>query len=284
MNLYRTQRELEAGGSESRMLEAEGLRYTLTSPRACVEREPLLASIEGKLAGGIFFPDDRSGDAYAFCHAVVGAIAADGGRLLFGTEVSDWSRSGTQVRAAQTSAGPIEADGFVIAAGSYSRALAGRLGIDVPVLPAKGYSLSFRKEQLPAMPRIPVLDSSLHAAITPIDGVLRVAGTAEFAGFDARIPSARIRNLQSLLAQVYPQLAPRDARIEGVAWTGFRPISYDGVPLIGATKIGNVFLNTGHGPLGWTLAAGSGELLAQCVTGEQSTLDPTDYRPRSASS
>jgi D-amino-acid dehydrogenase len=146
------------------------------------------------------------------------------------------------------------------------------------VRPAKGYSVEFDIRNDPRPLRIPVVDDDLHAAIVPLGDVLRIAGTAEFAGYDHTPNPARIRNLTDLLRAVLPQ-TPLDPRT-GKPWSGLRALSADGVPLIGATALPNLWANTGHGHLGWTMAAGSGHLLAALIGHEPPAIDPSPYDPR----
>ncbi len=177
-----------------------------------------------------------------------------------------------------TSGEVLEADAVVLAAGPQSVQLAAGVGLRLPVRPAKGYSLTYelgaRDEEAgsgPLAPRLPVVDRSLHVAMTPLgEGRtrrLRVAGTAEFCGDDLRIQPERTANLARLAAQVYPALLAANATLAPRPWAGLRPMCADGRPLIGPTRLPGLYLNTGHGHLGWTVGAGSGELLARCITG-----------------
>ena len=130
------------------------------------------------------------------------------------------------------------------------------------------------------MPSVPVVDYDLHAAVVPIgNDRVRAVGTAEFAGFDLSLDPARLDNLKALLTEIYPQFAADVAAGEFEPWAGLRPVAADGVPLIGRTPLENLYLNTGHGHLGWTLAAGSGKLLADLVAGVEPGIDPDDFAP-----
>jgi D-amino-acid dehydrogenase len=149
----------------------------------------------------------------------------------------------------------------------------------LPVRPAKGYSITLPLGAHPA-PRLPVVDHGLHTAVVPVGtDRLRVAGTAEFNGMDLSISPERVANLESLLRRVYPALAARTAAADISAWAGLRPMCADGVPLIGRTQWENLFVNTGHGHLGWTLAAGSGQLIANLVAGRVCSINADDYAP-----
>ena len=166
----------------------------------------------------------------------------------------------------------------MLAAGSYTWPLAKLIELNVPVRPAKGYSLTVPLGQSTVRPRFAVVDDALHAAVVPLGGDrLRVAGTAEFTGFDTHIAPARIANLKALLKQVYPEFEYRDADAE--AWCGLRPMTPDGRPIIGRSPIQNVWLCTGHGPLGWTLAAGSGRALAERIAGQVPEFDLAPFAP-----
>jgi D-amino-acid dehydrogenase len=157
----------------------------------------------------------------------------------------------------ETSEGLLEADNIVLAAGVHSAPLARSLGMDIPVAPAKGYSISVPLGTWAPQPKLGVIDDELHAAATPLGDVLRVAGTAEFAGFDASIRPERVENLRRLVEAVYPQATSVVRSTDVQAWAGLRPMSADGVPILGRTRVENLFVNTGHGHLGWTMAAGS---------------------------
>lgn len=279
LNLYRSSGELDTGIASTSLLYSMGLKSRTLSAREAVGLEPALAPIEGQIAGAIHFPDDRSGDAYEFCKVIADAILAAGGTLLSRSLASGWRRERTSVVAVRTEEGEISGNAFVIAAGSYSGQLASTLGLYVPIYPVKGYSLSLPLDGVSDVPTVPVVDSSLHAAVAPLGSVLRVAGTAELAGFDKAIAARRIANLWTLLRQLYPKLAAQVNAQRATPWAGLRPVSQDGVPLIGSTTLANVYLNTGHGHLGWTLAAGSGQLLADLIAGSVPALDPAPYSP-----
>jgi len=167
----------------------------------------------------------------------------------------------------------------VVAAGSHSPALARRLGVRIPVKPVKGYSITVPCNGWNEGPRLPVVDDNYHAVVTPLGERLRVAGTAEFTGFDRRLTESRIDNLVNFLLALYPALSNHLDRSQISPWAGFRPMSVDGVPLVGATGVENLFINTGHGHLGWTMAAGSGRLVADLVMGRKADIDAALYDP-----
>jgi D-amino-acid dehydrogenase len=263
-----------AVAASGRLIEA-GLNYEVLEKRALVEREPALAPIADELAGGIHYPADESGNAYRFCVALAEHARKAGVEFRFRTGVTALETRASRVSAAMIGTERVVADAYVVAAGSYGAPLLKRLGLDLPVRPAKGYSITIEGlRQTPAL-RIPVVDDDLHAVVVPLEGAIRVAGTAEFAGFDLTLQEARIRNLVNLVQRVLPRehVDPANAK----PWCGLRPMSADGVPIIGPTPLSNLHVNTGHGHLGWTMAAGSGELLARLMSGEAAAIDPAPY-------
>ncbi len=176
-----------------------------------------------------------------------------------------------------TNSGEYKADLFVLCAGSFSPLLARDIGINIPIRPVKGYSISVPLKGWNKGPRTPILDDGLHIGLTPLGDILRVAGTAEFTGYDDTLDKNRIQNLYDLLEEVYPDFIPYINKDEVKEWCGFRPMSTDGIPFIGKPKIENLNLNTGHGPLGWTMAAGSAKMLCDLISGDKPALNASHY-------
>ncbi|WP_321393941.1 D-amino acid dehydrogenase [Emcibacter sp.] len=257
-----------------------GLRFQKLSREQVISREPALAIGAGRLAGGFFFPDDESGDAFMFCQALMEETRRLGVKYIFNCTVNSLVTSNHQLLKVITNKEDHTPDGVILATGTFGGQLARQLGTRLPIQPVKGYSLTLPVEGKNIVPKLPVVDDGLHAAITPLGDRIRVAGTAEFAGFDQTLSNARIENLRDILATVYPHLDDRVHRDKGEAWCGFRPMSADGLPLIG--KLGsmeNVYINAGHGPLGWTMAAGSARLLSDMITGRETEIDLSPYSP-----
>jgi D-amino-acid dehydrogenase len=275
LKVFRDQATLEQASESATRLSAEGAKLRRLSPSECVELEPGLAPIADQLTGAIHYDSDETGDAYRFCVALADCARQLGVQFRFRTEVSSLEVSSGQVTAVVTGAVRIVADRYIVAAGSYSTPLLRRIGVHLPVQPAKGYSVTFDDNRERPSLGIPVIDDHWHAAVVPIDGAIRVAGTAEFTGYDLTLQPARIGNLVKLLQQVLPeaQIDPATAR----PWCGLRPMSADGVPIIGPTPIPNLLVNTGHGHLGWTMAAGSGQLLADLMSDNSPSIDLAPY-------
>ena len=284
--LFRERAAFEQGQQWARALAPDGRRFEVWSTAQAVAHEPALAPVAGDLAGVVFNPDDVRGDAHRYCVALAAWLEARGVRLAWGRSVTGLlpataaaSREVRGVRLADGEACP--ADAVVLAAASHSPALARATGLKLPVRPAKGYSLTLTPAVAPqALPKIAVVDEALHVAVVPVgDDRVRIAGTAEFTGHDLRLQPARIANLRRHFERVYPTLVRATPDAAAQPWTGLRPMVPDGVPLIGPTTVPGLFLNTGHGHLGWTQAAGSAALLADLMTGHTPDIDPTRYAP-----
>lgn len=275
----------------ARWLQDHGVPSRVVHRDELVALEPALAATAPTLAGGLHYQGDESGDAYRFCLALAARLEGRGVRLRWNTEVKALrTEKGTAhglVLADANNEGDIEGeeerfDAIVLAAAWWSVALAAPLGLKLPVRPAKGYSLTL---PLPLpdngpRPRTPLVDNDLHIAVVPVaDEKLRIAGTAEFCGEDRSIDPVRMGNLMRLLLQVYPQLTDHAASAPRQEWTGLRPMCADGKPLIGATRVPGLFLNTGHGQLGWTTAAASGELLACALMRRTAPIDAAPFLP-----
>jgi D-amino-acid dehydrogenase len=273
LKLFRSAQKLNDALRQADHLLAEGLELRRLSRQETIELEPALLPIGDQFAGAIHYATDETGDAHRFCDALTERARQCGVNFSFGTRVSRLEVGSGRIAAVQTDQGRLLAEQYVVAAGSYSTPLLRAVGLQLPVRPAKGYSVTFDGSR--SALSIPIVDDDMHAAVVPVGNATRVAGTAEFAGFDLTLRPERVRNLANLAQMILPRagLDPATAR----PWCGLRPMSADGVPIIGATTLSNLWLNTGHGHLGWTMAAGSGQLLADLLSGETPGLDPQPY-------
>lgn len=277
VKVFRTARAFDDGVRRTALIAQLGLDVRAVTPAEAVAIEPSLAEVQDRLTGGIHCPSDESGDACAFTTTLAQHARAAGVTFHLRTDVLGFERDGRRIAAVRTSSGRHVADAFVIAAGSWSATLLRPLGVALPVRPVKGYSITVPVGDWPTPPRMPVIDDALHAAVSPLGARLRVAGTAELAGDDRELTPSRIANLFDLLLALYPSFAPHLDRARAAPWAGLRPVSTDGVPRIGRLGAENLYVNTGHGHLGWTLGAGSALLLADLVAGRATEIDPTPY-------
>lgn len=271
LSIFRDRAKLDQAAGALGLRTDNQLSFQVLSGVETARLEPALAPIANNLAGSIHYQTDESGDPYRFCMALTERAKQHGVEFRFGTEVLSLEVHSRHVAAANTVRERFVADAFVVAAGSYSAPLLRCVGIRIPVQPVKGYSVTLEHRGQQSL-RIPVMDDRLHGVVAPLEDAIRVTGIAEFAGFDRTLEPRRIRKVLQLLNAVLPQMQFDPATAK--PWCGLRPMSADGVPIIGPTPISNLFLNTGHGPLGWTMAAGSGRLLADRISGVTSDIDP----------
>jgi len=281
LKLYRDAAAFEAGLAKSQAHAAGLIEVCPLDARGVLTLEPGLAGIAEQIAGGLHFPRDESGDASRFTTQLCAAAVRQGARLLCGTPILGLENDRRGVRGVHTADGMLPADAVVIAAGVDAPRLLRGVGVRLPVVPVKGYSITCAPREpagsgAPPL-RLPIVDDALHAALTPLGARLRIAGTAEFAGFDAQVSPARLANLQQLLRQILPAHADRLLAGEVDNWVGMRPMCADGVPCIGGAGPAGLFVNAGHGHLGWTMADGSARLLADLVEGRAAQLDAADY-------
>jgi len=254
----------------------EGLRFDVLDAEGAVALEPALAAIKGRIACAIHYPEDAVGDARLFVERIAAAARQAKGEVRLNTAVQKISAENGGFRI-ELASSLLTARRVVIAAGTASPKLAKASGVSLPIKPAKGYSLTYPLPASVAAPRIPVVDDAMHAAVVPLGDRIRVAGTAEFAGHNRTLDPQRVENLALLLERLYPDLAPHlDARA-AQGWTGLRPMSADGRPFIGETSVPGLWINAGHGHLGWTMAVGSARLLADLMQGRTPEIDPRPY-------
>jgi len=240
----------------------------------CLEIEPALGGSRVPIVGGVYAPADESGDAHRFTQQLAQRAEAIGVRFLRNSAVEGIELAGGRVTAAQAGGRRLEADAFVVALGSYSPLLLAPLGISIPVYPLKGYSitLALSARTAAAAPSVSLTDESHKLVLSRLGDRLRCAGTAELNGYDTSINAVRCAAIVRRVEELFPALA---GATDVKYWAGLRPATPSNLPLIGRTRYANLYLNTGHGTLGWTLAAGSGRAIADLVSGR---APPVDFR------
>ena len=238
----------------------------------CLAIEPALRDSGAPVLGGVYTPGDESGDAHEFTVQLARLAEARGVRFLRDTVVEGLEIAGGRVLAAQAGGRRLEADAFVVSLGSYSALLLAHLGISIPVVPLKGYSITIplQAKAAAAAPCVSLTDEAHKLVISRLGDRLRCAGTAELTGYDTSINETRCAAILKRVERLFPALAGAG---EVKYWAGLRPATPNNVPVIGRTRYANLFLNTGHGTLGWTLAAGSGRALAELVSGRRPEVD-----------
>ena len=273
LQLFRTQKQLDAVGGDTAVLDAYHVPYEVLDPAGCIGAEPALGLVPGKFVGGLRLPGDETGDAHLFTQRLAAMAAARGVVFRQGVTVRALEHEGDRITGVATDQGRVTADAYVVAMGSYSPALLRPLQVAVPVYPVKGYSLTLPVTDEAGAPVSTVMDETYKVAITRLGDCIRVGGTAELAGFSLRLRRPR----RETLAYSVGDLFPRGGDIAGASfWTGLRPMTPDGTPVVGPTRYRNLHLNTGHGTLGWTMACGSGRLLADLMTGRAPEIAADD--------
>jgi len=277
--IFHDRRELEAAERLSGMLEPLGVPFERWSARTLVEREPALADTESQLAGALYYPEDETGDPHRFTAALGEHCRARGLDLRTDTVVRSMERSGGRITAVLTESGRLAADAVVLAAGAEAPTLARPLGIRLPLEPVKGYSVTIDGTALSGLPRLPLIDDGHKVVMTPLGDRLRAAGTAEFTGVDTRVNGKRIELLLRQMGAALPGLRERLLAAPRTEWACLRAMTPDGPPMVGRSRLDNLWLNVGAGHMGWTFAAGMGRMLTDLMAGRSPDLDPAAYRP-----
>ena len=268
--LFRTTAQLEAAERDIAVLREYGVRYELLDADGIVGVEPALAQVRDTLAGALRLPGDETGDCHLFTTRLAEMAAAAGVEFRQGQDVERLLADGDRLSGVRIDGRIETADRYVLALGSWSPRLLAPVGIDLPVYPLKGYSLTIPITRPEMAPHSTVLDESYKVAITRFDDRIRVGGMAEVSGYDLSLPQRRRETLELVVRSLYPDGGDL-SRAE--FWTGLRPSTPDGPPVVGATKYRNLWLNTGHGTLGWTMACGSARYLADLMDGRTPAID-----------
>lgn len=271
LQLFRTPAQVAAAKLDIAVLEECGVPYELLDEAGVARAEPALAFSSASLAGGLLLPGDETGDCHLFTKELARLAESQGVKFRFGSEASRLLHDGRRIQGVEVGSELLHADRYVLAMGSYTRDLLKPLDLRIPVYPVKGYSLTIPLVDESLAPVSTVLDETYKIALTRFDNRIRVGGMAELAGFDLRLNPARRATLEMVTRDLFPGGDLRRATF----WTGLRPMTPDGTPIIGGTKFSNLFLNTGHGTLGWTMACGSGKLIADIVTGKKPEINPS---------
>ncbi|MGI4845014.1 MAG: D-amino acid dehydrogenase [Janthinobacterium lividum] len=271
IQLFRTQQQLESAGKDIEVLKDAGVDYELLLGHDLGKAEPALGS-HGTLVGGLRLPNDETGDCQMFTTRLT-AMARDlGVRFEFDTSIQALDIAGDQITGVRTDKGTLVADRYVLALGSYSRLLL-KHQFTLPVYPLKGYSITVPITDASRAPVSTILDETYKIAVTRFEDRIRVGGMAEIAGYSQVLNPARRETLEMVVNDLFPGAG--DTR-QASFWTGLRPMTPDSTPVVGATPLRNLFTNTGHGTLGWTMACGSASVIADLVSGKKPQIRADD--------
>ncbi|TFW18460.1 D-amino acid dehydrogenase [Massilia arenosa] len=266
LQVFRTQKQLDGAAGDIAVLKEYGVPYEVLDAAGCTRAEPALARVQDKIVGGLRLPGDETGDCFIFTQRLAEMAAALGVKFVAGVTIQRVKYEGDRITGVVTSAGEHRADSYVLALGSYSPLMLRELGIKIPVYPVKGYSITVPITDAAGAPESTVMDETYKVAITRLGDRIRVGGTAELAGYDLTLRPARRETLEHSVNDLFPLGGDTS---KATFWCGLRPMTPDGTPVVGPTPYRNLFLNTGHGTLGWTMACGSGRVLADMLSGRQ---------------
>jgi len=269
--LFRSASQVEAAKRDIAVLESFGVPFELLDPAGLTAAEPALARVSGKLAGALRLPDDETGDCHLFTRALAARAEALGVTFRYETPIDAIESDGRRVTGVRIGDEVLTADRYVTCLGSFSRPMLKALDLDLPVYPVKGYSITLPITDADAAPRSTVLDESYKVAITRFDNRIRVGGMAELSGYNQRLDPRRLETLSHVVRDLFPDATDT---FDTEFWTGMRPMTPDSTPIVGPTRLPNLFTNTGHGTLGWTMACGSGKLVADLITEHVPEISP----------
>ena len=266
LQVFRDQLQVDVAAHDIAVLERYGVPFSLLDVAGCELVEPALARVRGRILGGLRLPGDETGDCFKFTQSLAAMATQLGVKFRHGVDVRSLTSDGDRIGGVVTSKGELKADAVVMALGSYSPLLLRPVGVKIPVYPVKGYSITMPLVDAQGAPESTVMDETYKVGITRLGERIRVGGTAELTGYDTSLREERRAPLVRAVSDLFPQGGDLT---QAKFWCGLRPMTPDGTPVIGATRYRNLFLNTGHGTLGWTMACGSARVLADIVSGRE---------------
>jgi D-amino-acid dehydrogenase len=282
LKVYSDHKSLDEAVAVSERQQPLGLGFRVLDPQGCLDLVPALKPRIATLAGGIHFEDEEGGDCFKFTEGLATWCRERGADLRFGTRIEGLETDGARITGIQTDRGALSADAYVLALGADSPLLMRPLGVRLPIIPVKGYSITVPKAPFPDAPTIPVLDEMRKFGMMPLPDRLRMSGLAEIAGYDTVPEARRTRAFVAGFTGLFPQLqACLDATGGIRPFCCLRPVTPQGPPILGRSRYANLYYNTGQGHLGWTLAHGSAKIVAALIAGRDPGLDLTGFRPGS---
>ncbi|WP_407049634.1 D-amino acid dehydrogenase [Methyloraptor flagellatus] len=273
LQLFRYEKQLAAADKDIAILKQDGVPFETLDVDGCIGVEPALAHVREKFVGGLRLPNDETGDCFKFTNALASIAESLGVHFRYGVSIRNLTRSGDRITGVVTDAGTFQADAYVAAMGSYTPRMLRDLGLSLPVYPVKGYSITAPILDEARAPESTIMDETYKIAITRLGDRIRVGGMAEVSGFSTDLPEARRATLEHSVDDLFTGGGDLKA---ATFWSGLRPMTPDGTPIIGGTKFGNLWLNTGHGTLGWTMACGSASVLADLIGARHPEIEAGD--------
>ena len=269
--VYRTERSLEAGVRRTQLLRDQGLELEVLDRDGLCAREPALEPVKEKLAGGMYSPTDQSGDARMFSRDLAQHCAEEHGvRFRFGVTVEGLDTAGGRITGVRTSGGEVRGDAYVLALGFMSPFVSETAELKLPIYPVKGYSVTIPRGSSNLSPQMGVVDEDRLVVTCPMGERIRIASTAEFSGYDQ---SHRPKDFRAMFTAARDLLPSAGDYGQPEYWAGLRPMTPSTVPILGRARYENLYLNTGHGHIGWTMACGSGKITADLIAGRDPEID-----------
>lgn len=273
VHTFRDEKSLAANIEQAEFQSKLGCDYEVLHTRAdCEKKEPALKHAPADIIGGLYFPMDATGDVNEFTVNLSKYLKDKSVKFIYGESVKDILTDDNKITGFVTDKNTYKADNFVVSAGAASPLLLRKIGVNVPIYPMKGYSLSINIDDMSKAPIAGITDQYNKIVYTRLKNVLRVAGTAEFAGYDNSVVTSRIATLKKMVKELFPNAGDIES---GRQWACLRPSTPEGTPILGKTSYENLYLNTGHGTLGWTLSCGSAKIVADIISGNKAEIDLT---------
>jgi len=269
LQLFRTQKQLDGTGKDIEILNEYGVPYEVLDRDGYIKYEPALALVKEKFVGALRLPGDETGDCFKFTQNLAKMAEQLGVKFRYGVDIQRIASDGKRITGVHTSAGLLKADNYLVALGSYSPLLLKPIGIEIPVYPVKGYSITVPITDPACTPESTIMDETHKVAVTRLGDRIRVGGTAELAGYNLDLSADRHRTLNHVVTDLFPRGGDVS---QAEFWTGLRPMTPDGTPVLGGTPYPNLYLSTGHGTLGWTMAAGTGRVMADLISGRATDI------------
>jgi D-amino-acid dehydrogenase len=270
LQLFRTRKQLDGVRKDTEILDRYGVPYQVLDRTGYLQYEPALSAVQDKFLGALRLPGDETGDCFLFTQRLAKMAEALGAKFRFGVNITGLASDGRRVTGVDTDAGRLAADEIVLALGSHSPKWLKPLGIDIPVYPVKGFSITVPIKDAGAAPESTIMDETHKVAVTRLGDRIRVGGMAQLSGYDLGLTDARRKTLEFVLTDLFPDAGDLS---KTTFWTGLRPMTPDGTPIMGGTKLENLHLATGHGTLGWTMAPGTGRAMADLLSGKKPQID-----------
>lgn len=271
LQLFRKQKQIDALQKDIEVLKQLGIEHQALDMAGCVKHEPALQYVKDKFVGGLHLPGDETGDCFKFTTELAKQCEEMGVIFMMDTQIKKLNQSNGKIISVTTDKGEILGDTYLCALGSYSPQILSTVGIKVPIYPIKGYSLTLPIEDESRAPQSTIMDETYKVAVTRFDDRIRVGGTAEIASYNLELPEKRRASIDFVVQDMFPGAADV-AKAE--FWTGLRPMTPDSTPILGGTQYSNLFLNTGHGTLGWTMSLGSAKFVSDIINQKQPDIDP----------